>query len=136
MTLREWVFDLLKVDPTLNDAGITEQTLYPNYSPDQARASDRRFLVLRWSETTPFMRTQTGRVRLELWAYDREPDFGGIETILRRSRELILPVAGLRLSGGTSIVEVEDNGEGPDFWDDGYNASARNWNCTITRRTP
>lgn len=136
MTLRDWVFDLLKDDAILNDVGVNSDTLYANYSPDQARASDRRFLVLRWAEMTPFMRTNSGRVRLELWAYDREPYFGGIDSILARARALLLPVAGLRLPGGTSIVEIEDNGEGPDFWDDGYSAAARNWNCTITRRVP
>lgn len=126
MSIRQYIFELLKNDPTLNGLGIDGNTLFNSYAPDSPAASGR-WVVLRWGEEeAPLGRdTDLRRKPLTVWAYDVEPDYSAVLDILKRARALIYPLKGVNVGNGW-ISEVGDNGTSADLFDPTYNAVTKN----------
>jgi len=132
MSLREFVFDLLKDDIQLNALGFNENTLYPAQAPDSPRGTQRRFMVLRWGTTEPRLGRDSDvrRQLLTVWAYDKESDYSAIIDALLRTHAILYPLKAVNVNGGW-ITEVVDNGQSEDLYDPGYEAVTRNWAYTI-----
>lgn len=133
MSLRAFVFDRLKDDHELNTLGINTDTLYPTQAPDSPRASAGRWMVLAWGSLEPRLgRESTVRRRLlTVWMYDKEPDYGAIDSGLQRAFDLLYPLKAVNVGDGGWITEVLDSGMSDDLYDPGYEAVTKNWALTI-----
>lgn len=131
--LRNFVFDLLTADATLNTLGYDADSIYGALMGADS-PQDRRFMVLRWGTDTPRSPGRDSniiRTVLTVWAYNRESDYGPIQSALGRIRDILVPIAGVDHGSGW-ILDVEDNGTSEDLWDDGYSAITRNRALTLT----
>lgn len=137
--VRNAVFDIMKGDSVLSGLGYTEPNLYPNYSPDTP--AGRRFAIIRWGATSPGVgRANTGD--LQIWFYDRDPDYAAIEDALYRIKPvdrggsgLLDSLLGARLSVGErtgAVLGMDWEGESPDLFDDAYVAYVRNTSFRVT----
>lgn len=131
--LRNFVYDRLKADVQLNALGYTESGLYGAIMGADS-PQERRFMVLRWGTDTPRVPGRDSRIvrtGLTVWAYNRESDYGPIQSALARVRDILVPTGGSDHGSGW-IIDVEDNGTSEDLWDDGYSAITRNRAFTFT----
>lgn len=128
MKIRNVVFDALRDDVTLRALGIDDSTIFPlGGSLDSPQMN--RWVTLRWGQLFPGM-GEVKRIDLQLWAYDREPDFGGIDDILKRCRDILLNLGQVPMAPGWTVA-VEWLGSSDDFSDDVYKAVTRNESYTI-----
>jgi hypothetical protein len=130
MGLRSTVLSLLTADESLAALGIPETAWYGTFSA-QVSATDRCFGILHWTEKSVGMGA-VFRQGLEVWLYDREPNFDRIEPILARVKEILEPLAGYATDGTGWITTVEWQGDSPDLDDDVYSAVTRNSAYRIT----
>lgn len=131
--LRNLVYNLLTVDVELNSLGYTTDTIYGALMGADS-PQERRFMVLRWGTDSPAVPGRDSRIvrtGLTVWAYNRESDYGPIQSALLRVRDILVPIAGADHGSGW-ILDVEDNGTSEDLWDDGYSAITRNRALTFT----
>lgn len=128
-TLRQAVFAQYTNSPVLEGLGLTEETIYPNFSPDAPQGD--RFLVLRWGVTNKGI-GPVNRVRLGCWVYNRQPDYGPIADALKEIRALLPALAGVKMSPTEAILSVDYEGDSEDLYDDGYRAYTRWTSHTIT----
>lgn len=134
VSLREYVFQLLRLDAGLNSLGINESSIFGTNAADSPSANLQRWVIVRWGlEDPPPGRDTTSRRRfISIWAYDRDRDFSAIDPILDRCRAIVYPLKAVHYNGsGGYITEVSDNGYSDDLWDDAYSASSKNWQATI-----
>lgn len=132
--LRQYVWELLRTDPALNELGINRDSLFGTNAPDSPAASLQKWMVIRWGlEDPPLGRETTSRRRfVSFWAYDRRRDFSDIDQMLHRARALVYNLTGVHYNGsGGYITEVTDDGFSDDAWDPAYSASTKNWQATI-----
>ena len=131
--LRNFVFDLLANDAELNALEYNTNTIYPALMGADS-PQERRFMVLRWgieSPRSPGRDSHISRIGLTVWAYNRDSDYGPIQSALGRVRDILVPIVGVDHGSGW-ILDVEDNGTSEDLWDDGYSAITRNRALTFT----
>lgn len=124
--LRSLVFTTLKSDVQLNSLGISESSLYPVYSRDSTPEAIEgpRFAILRWGASEVGIGACIP-VTLDLWVYDRSPDYGYIMQILKRARTLLDSLINAQTADGW-VTGVNWQGGSPDLIDDMYNAYTRN----------
>jgi hypothetical protein len=134
MTVREYVWELVTLDPRLAAYGYGPSVVYVNHAPDAPTAKSERFLVLRWgTQGARFGRDTTVHPRdLTVWAYDVQPDFTYIDNALARVRFLLGQSEGKRHRTGW-INGITDNGGSEDLRapEYGQQAVVRNWGFTI-----
>lgn len=128
-TLRNAFFALYTNSPILAGLGLTEATIYPNFSADAPPES--RFMILRWGLTNPGM-GRVNQVTLGCWVYNREPDYGPIAAALLEIRRLAPTMLGVRMSPTESVNGVDYNGDSDDLYDDAWRAYTRYTTHTIT----
>lgn len=120
--LRNAVLAVLVATPGLETLGYTEEVILPNFTPDAPQGD--RFMVLRWGVTTPGL-AQVNQVRLAIWAYNRQPDYGPISDALKLVTSSLAKMAGIVMAPGESVLAVRSEGESDDLYDDGYRAYTR-----------
>ena len=131
MTVREFVFSLITVDPVMNGYGINANTLHANQEPDSP--SSDVFGILRWGAENPGLAGQRGASRVterdvSLWVYDIDFDFTRIANSLKRWQALMDALSGQKTGPGSGdgwITCCEWQGEGDDTWDDVYQRITR-----------
>ena len=128
-TLRQAVFARYLASPVLAGLGLTEDTIYPNFSPDSP--SSDKFLVIRWGITTKGVGA-ANTVSITCWIYNREPDYGPISDALLEIRAILPSMIGFRMSATEAILGVGYAGDSDDLYDDAYRAWTRYTSHTIT----
>lgn len=120
--LRNSVYAALLATPGLAALGYTEATISPNFTPDAPQGD--RFMVLRWGVTTPGI-AQVNQVRLAVWGYNRQPDYGPVSDALKLVRGTLGAFGGIVMAPGESVLAVRFEGDSDDLYDDGYRAYTR-----------
>jgi hypothetical protein len=129
MSIRKLFFNALANDGALNALGIDGNTLYPAPSADAPQ--ERIWATLRWGGTQPGV-GPVSKIDLDVWVYNRDPDYGPIDLILRRAR-VVLPALYLSpLESGGNVVWVDWQGAGNDGRDPAYDAVFRTESYRIT----
>ena len=128
-TLRQSVFGLLTASPVLASLGYGEGSISPTFTPDGPPGD--RFMVLRWGITSRGI-FPVNRVRLAVWAYNRQPDFGPIADALLEVRRRLPTLGGVVMAPGEAVLSVDYEGDSDDLYDDGYRAHVRWTSHTIT----
>lgn len=131
MTVRETMYGILSTDATLIGLGYIADNVYANAAPDSPPEVGQVWMVLNWGEETPALRGQRGRSRvttraLTLWVYDRERDYTTINAAIKRLMDLM---EGIEQNG--PVLCANWQGDGPDGYDDTYQAVFRNTTYTI-----
>jgi hypothetical protein len=116
------VYALLAATPGLAEAGYDPESIQPNFTPDGP--SGDRFLVLRWGTTTVGI-APVHQVRLQVWAYNRQPDFAPISSALKLIRTQLATLESVVMAPGESVLAVRFEGDSDDLYDDGYRAHTR-----------
>jgi len=111
---------LLEGDKVLQDLGVG--AVYPTNSVDTPE--EELFLVIRWGPTTKVFGT-TGPSRFSVWVHDKQRDYGRINDVLDRLRELIPDQTHLQGADGRTLSVAEWLGESDDLFDGGYNTCTR-----------
>ena len=127
--LRNAVYALLKASTDLEAAGYPPESVSPNFTPDGPEGD--RFLVLRWGITNRGI-SVVNQVRLSVWVYNRQPDFGPIADALKAVKATLPTLAGVVMAPGESVLAVDYTGDSDDLYDDGYQAHTRWCSHTIT----
>ena len=127
MTVRQVVYDILRADPLLNGLGINSDSVFTSFSVDSPASRLERWLMIRWgvAEAPVGRDTSTRPVSMALWAYNRQRDYGPIQQILWRCRDLLLPVANVPLPSGGYLVAADWSFSSEDLYDDVYQAIMR-----------
>lgn len=120
--MRQSFFTQVVETPGLAALGLTEETVAPNFTPDGP--SGDHFLVLRWGTTTKGIGA-VNQVRLALWVYNRQPDYGPIADALLLLRPRLAAMSGIVMAPGESVLDVRFEGDSDDLYDDGYRAYTR-----------
>lgn len=128
-TLRQFIYAAYLNSPVLADLGLVEANIFPNFSPDGV--PDPLFMVIRWGVTARGIGA-VNRVSLGCWVYNREPDYGPIADAIKEIRQILPPLAGMRMTSSEAIVDVRYEGDSDDLYDDGYRAYTRWTSHTIT----
>ena|ERR1041385_7338539 len=120
--MRTLVFQAIVNDSTLTTLGIGS----PNsFAGDVDTPADRPFLQLRWGRNDVGLDVVTRRT-LNIWVHDEDGDYGRIDSIVLRLRELLPTLEGME-NGSGHLMAVEWTGDSEDLVDDGHK--------TITRYT-
>lgn len=128
--LRQYVYSLLVGAPGLAEAGYDPESISPNFTPDAP--TQERFLIIRWGVVTVGI-AQVNHVRLSVWAYNRQPDYGPIADALKAVRARLDTLSGgVVMAPGESVLAVRFEGDSDDLYDDGYRAHTRWCSHTIT----
>lgn len=124
--LRNLVYGTMKDDPQLNILGIDEQSLYPVYSRDSTPEGVEGpvFAILRWGPSEVGVGTAIP-VTLDLWVYNKSPDYGPVMDILKRTRAIMDALINAQTTDGW-VLGVNWQGGSLDLFDDLYGAYARN----------
>lgn len=127
MLLRNFVYGALLGDPEMEQLGITSESLYVNWSPDSPAAVSPRWAVVRWGvEERSVGRETTARpLQLEVWAYDRERDYTGIDAILRRCLTIFIGLEGMRYAADGAVIAFEHASTSADLFDEAYDAATK-----------
>jgi hypothetical protein len=129
MAARAALYTLLDTDAELETLGV--QAVYPTNAVDTP--AEDCFLVVRWDPTTAAFGT-VGADRVQIWAHDKDRDYGRIDSILRRLRQLLTAQVHLSGADGQTLVTAEWRGESQDLFDDGYQTVARYADFTAVSR--
>lgn len=120
MPARAAVQALLEGDAGLQSLGVG--AVYPADSVDTPQ--EECFLVIRWQPSTwafPGKATDAFTV----WAHDRQHDYGRIQDVLRRVKEIFDGVYHVHGADGWTLTQADWRGEGPDVTDQGYDTRTR-----------
>lgn len=134
--LRNAALELLKNDSFMNGCGYGPNNLYPAFSRDSPpeAVEGQQFGILKWGTTEAGI-GGVNSVVVELWLYNREPDFGPIGDALYQARTLLGGLVGRQVQISPVpgwVLGVHWDGAGTDGWDDLYKAVLRSESYTIT----
>ncbi len=115
---------LLSEDEELQGLGFGAVYAANTLDNEAMNPLEAKFLVVRWENTTPAFSTR-GSTACNVWAHDRNPDYGDIAQALLRVRELILSAVHLEGEDGVTLTTSTWTGEGPDLKDDIYHTVVR-----------
>jgi hypothetical protein len=141
MTVRELVYSLVANDPELNGLGFTPDNVFANGAPDSPPpVPGSVFAVLNWGAENPALGGARGRTRpstwdCSLWVYNRDSDYGVINSAVKRWHELMDALEATRTGSNPHdgwVIATEWQGDGRDGWDDVYAANYRDSTYTIT----
>ena len=125
---RSAVFDALSEDSTLNGLGITEDTIFPNWSLDQSPSRIDPFVIIRWGAKEVKFGTHGPR-SFDIWVHnpiESGNDFGIVDEILNRCIEVLLATEHREGQDGLRVTTIRFTGSGSDFKDPGFNTITRN----------
>jgi hypothetical protein len=120
--MRAFLMQAIVADPTLNGLGIVDQN---SFAVDVDTPQSRPFLQLRWGRNNVGLDVVTRR-DLTIWVHDEPGDYGRIDSIILRLRELLPTLDGMS-NGLGHLLAAEWTGDSEDLTDDGHG--------TITRTT-
>lgn len=132
---RAAVYDALSESSELNQLGITEGTLFANWSLEEPPYHDGPFAILRWeSEPSPAMfdvdQPVVKNVRqLTVWVHypiALSTDFNRIDSILNSMDSVMAGLEHSVGSDGETVTCVRPFGRSPDFKDESFQTISRN----------
>jgi hypothetical protein len=123
---RAAVFHLLTHDDELHALGIDVPNTYQTNAVDNPET--RPFLVIRWEAQTMAFES-VGPQSLVIWAHDERGDYSRIDSILERSRMILVDANHILGDDGVILTTADYMASSDDLWDDGYRTIARN--CTF-----
>lgn len=138
MSLRALLRDALVGDSALRlllGAATDAEAEAAVYAGNADSAQERPFVNLKWQETSPGMET-VDRRPVVVWVHDRPDDYGVVDAILRRVREILtgdalIGVEAPDSTGGWS-VDVQWTGDSPDGFDPDRGTIWRTGTYTVT----
>lgn len=120
MAARAAVHGLLEADEGLQTLGVGAV-----YAADTVDTPEEDcFLVIRWQPTT-WVYKGKGTDSFTVWAHDREHDFGRINDVLLRVKEILDGRSHATGADGWTLTQADWRGEGPDLSDEGYGTRTR-----------
>jgi hypothetical protein len=131
---RAAVLEALRGDAALN-ALVPPTNILPNYSKEGRpnNLTPGAFIVLRWGALTPDLRVGgRGPRELGIWAHypsgpdNGSTDFGIIDQILTRVREILEPLEQVAGGDGVVLVSAKYAGESEDQFDPAFQTIMRN----------
>lgn len=120
MAARAAVQALLEGDEALQGLGVG--AVYPADSVDTP--DEECFLVIRWQPTTWIFKGK-GTDVFTVWAHDRQFDYGRIQDVLLRVKDILDGAYHVEGADGWWLTQCDWRGEGPDLTDQGYNTRTR-----------
>jgi hypothetical protein len=136
MTVRDLVYQTLAADSALAALGFADENIYANAAPDSPPETESGvWMVLNWGEELPGVTGQRGRTRttvraLTMWLYDRQRDYGTINSGLKRLLD-IMEALEQASTGAGMLTCATWQGDGVDGYDDVYQAVYRTSTYTI-----
>jgi hypothetical protein len=122
-TVRDLIFDYLKVDAVLNGLGFTEQSMFNSNDADTPNM--RPFMVFRWGATSAGMDVMRRRT-LQVWLHDEPSDYTRIDTGLERVRNALTMLVGVNVDATTKwVAQIDWTSDSDDLFDDVQNTIAR-----------
>lgn len=126
--MRELLYSAIISDPVLNGLGITDDS---SFAVDVDTPQSRPFLQLRWGRNeVGLSKTEVGRRTVTIWVHDSPGDYGKIDAIILRLRELLPTLEGQRDSL-SFLIAAEWSGDSEDLSDDGHRTITRNTSFTL-----
>lgn len=126
---RAVIFNKLTTDTGLLALGINSNTVFPNWSFNEAPTRSGPFIVLRWEENSSFFQEVSGPRVLTVWVHypvEVSTDFNKIDTILDAVDSVLLPLTHVVGTDGKTLTCVRGTGRSGDFKDDGFQTITRN----------
>lgn len=121
--MRALVFQTLVNDPILNGLGITDLN---SFAIDVDTPETRPFMQIRWGQNQVGLRnTAVSRRTLTVWVHDQPGDYGVIDQVLVRVKELLPGLEGMS-NGLGHVAAIEWTGDSEDLADDGHSTITRN----------
>lgn len=120
MSARATVYTLISEDSELATLGVGNT--YAANAVDTP--PEDLFVVIKWEPTRKAFGLK-GIDRISVWAYDTNQDYGRIDSVLRRIKELLTGSVHVAGADGWTLTQADWLGEGPDLYDSGYNAVTR-----------
>lgn len=129
--VRDLVFSALTSDLQLNTLGINEDHVWAAGALDGPQPTP--FMVIRWGNTNRGI-GPVNSAECTLYVHDDPGDYGRINDILHRSRQVMLALAA---SGATAnwIIDVQWQGDSGDLADDVYKTVMRNGSFNVVANT-
>lgn len=136
---RAAIWTSLVEDEMLNDYGITEDTLFHNYSMEERPVNDGAFGILRWqNQDPPLWQSVKPPARLDIWIhYPKElsNDYSKVITVLNRIDTVFNSLIDVDGSDGDTVSFVRFMGRSADYSDDGFNTISKSASYEIYYRT-
>jgi hypothetical protein len=109
VTVRKVIGRALHTDFQMNALGITKDSVF---SGDADTPESRPYIVQRWAETTIGVGDSRPR-SLVLWFHDAGNNYDRVDAMLRRARDILTEIHGVRTDTGwiTTIDWVTDSGD-------------------------
>lgn len=136
MTLRQHMFDRIASDSVLNALGLNINTLWAGQAAGEAVLpvqETRLFATLTWGLKNASLMGQRGALRsyeqmLDVYVYNRDPDFAPILAIMNRLQQLCDEILAEKTGSAATdgwISCCEWGGESSDSYDEAYEARMR-----------
>lgn len=127
---RAAVFTVLSEDEDLNTLGITEDSIFPNYSLDVSPRDDGPFLILRWEgqEANPFENVKSPMI-LTIWAHYPiavSEDFADLDVLLDDVDAALDTLDDTDGDDGYTVTCVRATGRGGDLKDESFQTITKN----------
>lgn len=128
-------FEAISTHSRLNDLGLTEDTIFHNYSSEERPSDTTPFIILRWgsNERPPFQKVKAPE-HLTLWVHwpaDLTNDYTKLITILDEIDDVAGDLRDLPGTDGYTLSFVEIGGRSGDFHDTGFNTITKNANYQL-----
>lgn len=120
MTARAAVHTLVSTDVEIGDIGV--QNTYAANSVDSP--PEELFVIIKWEPTTKAFKKR-GIDRVTVWVHDRQRDYGRIDSVLARLKDLLPDAVHVAGTDGWTLTTADWLGEGPDLFDSGYQTVTR-----------
>jgi hypothetical protein len=118
--MRALVMQAIVNDSTLNTLGVDEDSAF---SGDVDTPQTRPFLQMRWGRNSVGLDVVTRR-DVTIWVHDEPGDYGRIDSIILRLRQLLPELVG-QSNGLGHLMAVEWINDSEDLADDGHGTIAR-----------
>lgn len=131
-------FDALVNDTVLNGFGITDETVFHNYSNDERPSDTGPFIILRWGEQdAPFFENMKSPERVTVWVHwpkELTNDYTRLIKILDQIDNVVLELRDVPGSDDYTLSFVTLGSRSGDFFDDGFDTITKNANYEVYTR--
>jgi hypothetical protein len=128
-TVRDLIFDELKVDSVLNGLGFTQANMFNANDADTPNV--RPFMVFRWGATSRGMDVMRRRI-LQVWVHDSPSDYSTIDKALERVRDVLGSLYGVNVDATTKwVAQIDWELDSDDLSDDIQNTVTRYSQFTV-----
>ena len=135
---RAAVFEAITSNEDLNALGITQDSVFHNYTLEERPISSGPFMILRWGEIdSPPFRGVKSPVRLTLWTHwplEETNDFSKIDKIIDICDHVLGEMVDDSGVDGYTVTCVRPTGRSSDLKDDGFQTITKNAGYEVLSR--